>query len=1097
MTISLCGSAALGLADSELKLEADFVALIPPYSNNFYNLTSFYNKKETEKIRMLRDEYKDIEKAIEKDILAEYAYRHLKAASKDVRNIAAEFLAHIKSSLVNYDPQRASADTILNLMRAFAFDLDTIVYAADEVLKKYSAIKQEKLRDPQGLPMMMKKLEVIQDMFDKSENEKNQLTRRIIKIVEKNLKDQGCVNIRSILSKGRFLQLKFSSQEAAKEPLHFSLTFNSTVPSQATELLSTYASLDRTGKIHDFFFIVKVFAKCHHINDSSAGFLSSFAWVVLALHVLLRYEFLPNIHGDVISRDDEYLDESDTKSDAATDTAPNWSLENGIFKDFVMNPKQLEQRYVSKIESTSLLEMLDIFFRYYVEVFDPFESVVSLKGRGEVMRKSVWRKNAALWRLSIEDPFEHVNSIRPYDLGSTLSRPGQLTTYKALRRAIFGIHSIIIMGPDMCRINIKKFFSKNDLIHLARKADYLGTIMNETKLWRRQRRSGDSSHESSSDVNRFLDASIDFDLLHLREYLPRKMISMFAKNEYMYDGAICVNENFDPSDEKGFASSDRGIATAMADSAMRGGNSNMRATPMLQSNAPSFASQSQQQFHSQSPAVTQTRAPTNHELLLQSKSELDYHRKVNSSQPFRSQYHYQPPPNPAAAAAAAANAAPSQPPPFRQQPPPPQHMQRPPHHSRYNNNAPPYRQQPPYPSRDSNYNNNYNSPNYNYNQRRPYAQQPPPPQQQQPYHQHQPPPPPQQQQPPPHAYPLQRFDLSKGGYQQRSNDAQQFGGDKRNRPALNFPPRIGFDQGYQGNSMLERDAPLGQPAYPSGSRVSVSSNIPPQAAPLSRRSEPASVKVLKDPRFKFVASKPDEPVGFDYDRLLASRVTIDSNASLLSGVSSRSNSARQASPLYSGRDLYSQQSDSTPSSAREEFSSNLLDDNYGVHDASLLDASSITSNEQYLQRKAPYYQPFGDRGGTTSAVPLTAKAKPFVPSIPLSGLNKNSYFETEDSDINTTGRSNYSKDNEALSLDNDFGLPLKAPSKKSHLVPPISLSALHRQQQFEYDEPLKSDRFLDLSSMQPELGTGFGKPNDLNFGMNDRRASIGNYRDHY
>jgi hypothetical protein len=296
--------------------------------------------------------------------------------------------------------------------------------------------------------------------------------------------------------------------------------------------------------------------------------------------------------------------------------------------------------------------------------------------------------------------------------------------------------------------------------------------------------------------------------------------------------------------------------------------------------------------------------------------------------------------------------------------------------------------------------------------------------------------------------------------------------------------------------MLERDAPLGQPAYPSGSRVSVSSNIPPQqAAPLSRRSEPASVKVLKDPRFKFVASKPDEPVGFDYDRLLASRVTIDSNASLLSGVSSRSNSARQASPLYSGRDLYSQQSDSTPSSAREEFSSNLLDDNYGVHDASLLDASSITSNEQYLQRKAPYYQPFGDRGGTTSAVPLTAKAKPFVPSIPLSGLNKNSYFETEDSDINTTGRSNYSKDNEALSLDNDFGLPLKAPSKKSHLVPPISLSALHRQQQFEYDEPLKSDRFLDLSSMQPELGTGFGKPNDLNFGMDDRRASIGNYRD--
>lgn len=1089
MTISLCGSAALGLADSEQKLEADFVALIPPYNHNFYNLTSQYHKRESEKIRMLRDEYKDIEKAIEKDVLAEYAYRHLKASSKDVRNIAAEFLAHIKSSLTSFDPHRVSPDATLNLMRAFAFDLDTIVYAADEVLKKYSSMKQEKLRDPQGLPMMMKKLETIQDMFDKNENEKNQLTRRIIKIVEKNLKEQGCVNIRSTLSKGRFLQLKFTSQEAAKEPLHFCVTFNSTVPNQATELLSTYASLDRTGKIHDFLFIVKVFAKAHHISDSSAGFLSSFAWVVLALHVLLRYEFLPNIHASDISRDDEYLEESDSRAEGAKDYAPNWTLDSGIFKDFVMNPKPLEQRYVSKIENTSLLEMLDIFFRYFVEVFDPFESVVSLKGRGEVMRKSVWKKNAALWRLSIEDPFEHVNSIRPYDLGCTLSRPGQLTTYKALRRAIFGIHSIIIMGADMSRINIKKFFSKNDLIHLARKADYLGTLMNETKLWRRQkggvRADGDSNE--SSDVGQFLTANIDFEPYHFREYLPRKMIAMCAKNEYMYDGAICVSDNFAPSDSTTDRSADKDNTNHMMDSSMRGLNPNMR-NPLQPSNSPSFTSQSQQQqqqFHPQSSGMNQNRGPTNNELLLQSaKSELDYHRKVNSSQPFRSQYHYQPPPNPAAAA----NAAPPPSAPPRQHLPPPQNIQRPPHHARYNNNAPPYRQQPPYPARDSNYNNNnnYNSPNYNYNQRRPYTQQQPQQQQQQQqhsyHHQQQQQHPQHLQQPPPNAYPLQRFDLSKGGFQQRPPAAQQFGDKRNNKAALNFPPRIGFDQGYQANPVLERDVPpLPPPPYSSGTRMN--SNAPAQAATLTSRSDPAPVKVLKDPRFKFVATKPDETVGFDYDRLLASRATIDPNASIHS---SRSNSARQASPpdFLAGRDFYSQQSDSAPSTARDEFSSKLLDD-------PSMDSTAISAKEQRLQRNAPYYQPFGDHGAPTNTMPLTAKAKPFVPNIPLSGLMKNSFFESEDSDINTTGRSNFSKDNEALSLDIDFGLPLKAPSKKSHLVPPISLSALHGQQKFEYDEPLKSDRFLDLSSMQPDLGIGLGRPSDPNFAIGDRRSSAG------
>ena len=115
--------------------------------------------------------------------------------------------------------------------------------------------------------------------------------------------------------------------------------------------------------------------------------------------------------------------------------------------------------------------------------------------------------------------------------------------------------------------------------------------------------------------------------------------------------------------------------------------------------------------------------------------------------------------------------------------------------------------------------------------------------------------------------------------------------------------------------------------------------------------------------------------------------------------------------------------------------------------------------------------------------------------------SNNAYFDLDDSDINTTGRSNYSFENEVsarsdfLTLDPEFALPAKAPPKKNPVVPPISLAGIGLQSKYDFDEPLKSDRFLDLSSMQSDRSSLLGRASEPSFLVSERSASDFYYED--
>lgn len=601
VSVNLCGSLVAGLPDPEPKLSADFLAENgSPIAFNVYNLPLPDQKADALWRFNVREEFKMLENSIECDSTSELAMKHLRACVKDFQTFSTQLynnLCGVMNNIHNQNQQQqqqfqgpssssyygqqqqqqqsgsmvsprllAKVDSIMGIIPE---DIECMHVIGEAVVEKYINIKLQRIRQHPNILLVMKRMECLQDALDNEESFRMNETRRDVKMAEKSLKDNNnnYASVRSFVHKTRYHHVQFMPrQEPGRPAITCSLYLHNPVPVQATSFLLAYLSLDKSGLVREFVQTVKVFAKSHGIADPSKGFLSSFAWEVMALHVLLHYGFLPNIHSPFIYRIDEDPTSGATTAAAVAaaaaatttptttaaaegeareqqevqgfssaaaaaaspvraigsedgsgvgdkqqfsprvsgsnsisasgsgsgNTSPRLLLPNGghhhhphlgqsygcatsvaikntlssplvvaghmpipstqlmSHVDFMTHPavqQGLPEEYASKIKETTLIELMDIFFRYYVNIHNTFRDVISLKGQGEVINKCGWRKNQILWRLSIEDPFEHMNSARPYDLGSTLSRPGQLTIFKAMRRAVFGIKTIVTAGP--------------------------------------------------------------------------------------------------------------------------------------------------------------------------------------------------------------------------------------------------------------------------------------------------------------------------------------------------------------------------------------------------------------------------------------------------------------------------------------------------------------------------------------------------------------------------------------------------------------------------------------------------------------------------
>lgn len=164
-------------------------------------------------------------------------------------------------------------------------------------------------------------------------------------------------------------------------------------------MIRTYLELDKTDKIKRFILFIKNYAKACDVCDSSVGFLSSYSWVILCLHFLMRHELIPNLQ---VKKGLVFSDGYDT-----------------TFTEL----SELPYSYYLRLQKLTVTEMIRMFCNYYCMTINFDTDVITLRGVGEIKTKEFWGTSLNtdyLWRMSIEDPFETVDSVHSHDLGKTV-----------------------------------------------------------------------------------------------------------------------------------------------------------------------------------------------------------------------------------------------------------------------------------------------------------------------------------------------------------------------------------------------------------------------------------------------------------------------------------------------------------------------------------------------------------------------------------------------------------------------------------------------------------------------------------------------------
>lgn len=217
-------------------------------------------------------------------------------------------------------------------------------------------------------------------------------------------------------------------------------------------MLKTYIELDTSNKIRNFIILLKIFIREQNIvhndndykenntdnnntnstsnNDEKTGYLSTYAWSILAVHFLLKFQILPNIHSKRRNGElkNQNSDNNDNKKDNSvidcyyTDTVEN--VKNKIMLNCpttINDDMNIENNYNINLQEISVLELLHSFFLHVSSGINIFSNVVTLRNNGEILPKNIWGKNISpgsvgsvggvplgtpLWRLSIEDPLQ-------------------------------------------------------------------------------------------------------------------------------------------------------------------------------------------------------------------------------------------------------------------------------------------------------------------------------------------------------------------------------------------------------------------------------------------------------------------------------------------------------------------------------------------------------------------------------------------------------------------------------------------------------------------------------------------------------------------
>ena len=151
------------------------------------------------------------------------------------------------------------------------------------------------------------------------------------------------------------------------EALQCDITINIACGLLNSSLIKAFFEYDGSFKVYRFIYLVKAFAKSHRINEAADGYLSSYCWVCLGLHFLIKHKYSPPVA---------------VVSVPATASEVNPSYCNGLSLSYRLDTSEEMRRACSaNLKHVSLLSLLKRFLDYFL-CFDVFAHVVTLRDDG-------------------------------------------------------------------------------------------------------------------------------------------------------------------------------------------------------------------------------------------------------------------------------------------------------------------------------------------------------------------------------------------------------------------------------------------------------------------------------------------------------------------------------------------------------------------------------------------------------------------------------------------------------------------------------------------------------------------------------------------
>ena len=218
-------------------------------------------------------------------------------------------------------------------------------------------------------------------------------------------------------------------EDTPEGPVPCSITLETPRSTHHTQyaLIRKYIELDRTFVIRDFLVLLRAFVRVQGIVRSdkdekkeekeNSGGLSTYAWTVLAIHVLLRFQILPNIHTDLSTESSGNSGECSLSLDnvpkdvMSTYPVPNNSR-NVLYKKIMSSSEgetdvsleingvedrdgkesgkegegseSVKESYEGRLLRVSVLDLFHLFFGYLTQSVDVYGTVLTLRGEGEV-----------------------------------------------------------------------------------------------------------------------------------------------------------------------------------------------------------------------------------------------------------------------------------------------------------------------------------------------------------------------------------------------------------------------------------------------------------------------------------------------------------------------------------------------------------------------------------------------------------------------------------------------------------------------------------------------------------------------------------------